>query len=119
LCISTIILLGFALVRYRRVVAAKASSISMFVFINSETNQITVIPNQHTWAVSNFDSVSHRFEFTLPREQIQEIYAEFGREIENNVISGPNATVIVERYLIPLIETSPLYSLFLEIFNSS
>jgi hypothetical protein len=66
LCISTVILLGFALVRYRRVVAVKACSISMFVSINSETNQIIVVPNQHTRAVSNVDFVSHRFEFTLP-----------------------------------------------------
>jgi hypothetical protein len=114
LCISIVILLGLTLYRYRRALAA---NMSMLVFVNSETNQITVIPNQHTWAVSNFDSVSHRFEFTLPNEQIQEITNSFCLIGTNNVISGPNANHVVERYVMPLIESSPMQSLFLEIFN--
>jgi hypothetical protein len=68
--------------------------------------------------VSNFDSVSHRFEFTLPNEQIQEITNTYGMVGTNNVITGQNANHVVETYVMPLIESSPMHSLFLEILNS-
>lgn len=117
LCLIIVILLGFAFYRYRGALSAIATKMSMLVLVNSETNKIIVYPNQHTRVLSNFDRVSHRFEFTLPREQIQEITNTYGMFGFNNALTGQNANHVVETYVMPLIESSPIHSLFLEILN--
>lgn len=117
LCISIVILLGYAFFRDRRAFAASATKMSMLVLINPETNKITVYPDRSTRVISNFDTVERKFEFTLSNEKIHEISNSFGINVNNNVITGKNANRIVETYLMPLIESSDMHSLFLEILN--
>ena len=118
LCLSMVILLGFAFYRYRGALSSIATNMSMLVVINSETNKITVYPDRSSRVISNFDRVSNKFEFTLPSEQIQEITNSFGMHGVNNTLTGQNANHVVETYVMPLIESSPMHSLFLEILNS-
>lgn len=118
LCLSIVILLGFAFYRYRGALADISTKMSMLVIVNSETNKITVFPDRSSRTLSNFDRVNKRFEFTLPKEKIQEITNSFGMHGSNNALTGQDANHVVETYVNPLIESSPMHSLFLEILNS-
>jgi hypothetical protein len=89
----------------------------MLVLVNSETNKITVYLDRRPRVMSNFDRVNYRFEFTLTNEQIQEITNTYGMVGFNNALTGQNANHVVETYVMPLIESSPIHSLFLEILN--
>jgi len=113
-CISTVILLGFAFFRHRRAFA-KCAALSLI--INSQTNKITVFPNRSVRVVDNVNIVECKLEFNISTDKIQEISEEFGPNIINNVIIGQNAHQIVETHVMPLIESSQMHSLFLEIFN--
>jgi hypothetical protein len=90
---------------------------SLFLYINSETNQIIVYPKRNIIEQTPLNTVERRFEFNISNEKIQEISNRFGQNVINNPISGPNANQIVERYVMPLIESSEMHSLFLEILN--
>ena len=116
-CFFTFILLCYALYRYRSAFSANKNKMSMFLFINSETNKITVYPDRNITVRTHFDTVERRFEFNISNEQIQEITTLFGPNVINTSISGQNANQIVETYVMPLIRTSEMHSLFLEILN--
>jgi hypothetical protein len=76
-----------------------------------------VCPNRDTTVMTKFDTVERRFEFNISNEQIQEITTLFGQNVINRSISGPTANQIVETHVMPLIRTSEMHSLFLEILN--
>jgi len=87
------------------------------VNINSESNIITVRPDRSTRVISESDTVEYKFEFNLSNEEIQEIINLFSTEITNNVIIGEHADYIINTYLIPLIQSSEINSLFIEVLN--
>src|SRR5712692_5536171 len=105
--------------RYRSALAAIPTkmSLSFIVIINSDIKKITVYPDNNIREITNFNTVEHKFEFNLSNEKIQEISNRFGQNVINNPITGPNANQIVETYVMPLIESSKMHSLFLEILN--
>jgi tetrahydromethanopterin S-methyltransferase subunit G len=90
---------------------------SLVVFINSNIEKIIVYPDQYKTVMTNMDEIERKFEFHISNDQIQEISRAFGPQILNNTITGRNANQIVETYVMPLIESSPMHSLFLEILN--
>jgi hypothetical protein len=118
-CISTVILLGFAFYRYRSAFAPIITQMSLTVFISSNENEnkIIVYPDNSTREMTNFNTVERKFEFNLSDEKIQEINNRFGQNVINHRISGQNANQIVEIYVMPLIESSQIKSLFMEILN--
>jgi hypothetical protein len=117
LSIITVILLGYAFFRYRSAFAANTTKMGMMVFINSYTNKITVYPDKNLTEMTNFDRVERRFEFNISRDKIQEITNEFCPNVVNTYITGQNANRIVEKHVMPLINSSDMQSLFLEILN--
>jgi len=117
LCISTVILLGFAFYRYRSAFAAIPTKMSLFLMIHSDLKKMFVYPDNYIIETTNFNTVKRTFEFELSNEKIQEISKTFGPDILNNPIEGLNAKQIVETYVIPLIESSDMHSLFLEILR--
>jgi hypothetical protein len=76
-----------------------------------------VYPNRNIIEKTPFNTVERRFEFNISNEQIQEINEEFGQNVINNFITGQNANRIMEKHIMPLIESSDIHSLFLEILN--
>jgi hypothetical protein len=110
LIISTAILLGFVFIK-----TILANGFNMAV--NSESNTITVIPNQNTRIMSNSDIVNYRLEIALPKEQIQEIKELLGPDMIDNVITGSNSDYIINTYIIPHIASSNINELIFEIFN--
>jgi hypothetical protein len=90
---------------------------SMMLFISSITKKITVYPDRNRTQMTNFDIVERKFEFDISNEQIQEIINSFGPNVINNVITGQNANQIVDTHVMPLIRSSEMHSLFLEILN--
>jgi len=117
LCISTVILLGYAFCRYRSAFAAIPTKMSLIVIINSDIKKIIVYPDRNITEMTNMDIVERKFEFNISNNQIQEISNAFGPNIINNAITGQNANQIVSTYVMPLIESSKMHSLFLEILN--
>jgi hypothetical protein len=117
LCISTVILLAYALYRYRSAFAAIPTKMSLIVFINSDLNKIIVYPDKNITQMTNFDIVQRKFEFNISNDKIQEIRNAFGPNILNKAITGENANQIVATHVMPLIESSQMHSLFLEILN--
>lgn len=119
LCISTVILLGLAFYRHRSAFAAISTqmSLSAIVIINSDLQKITVYPDNNFRQITKFNTVELKFEFNISNEIIQDIRNQFGDNVIDNVITGKNANQIVETYVMPLIESSDIHSLFLEIFN--
>jgi hypothetical protein len=117
LCISTVILLGYVFYRYRLAFSACTTKMSMMLFISSITKKITVYPDRNRTQMTNFDIVERKFEFDISNEQIQEIINSFGPNVINNVITGQNANQIVDTHVMPLIRSSEMHSLFLEILN--
>lgn len=117
LCISTVILLGFVFYRYRSAFAPIITQMSLTVFISSDEKKIIVYPDNSTREMTNFNLVERKFEFKLSNEKIQEISNSFGQNVINNPISGQNANQIVEIYVMPLIKSSEINSLFMEILN--
>jgi hypothetical protein len=117
--ISTVILLGFAFYRYRSAFTPIITQMSLTVFISSDENEkkIIVYQDNSTREMTNFNTVETKFEFNLSDEKIQEISNRFGQNVINHRISGQNANQIVEIYVMPLIESSKLNSLFMEILN--
>jgi hypothetical protein len=115
--ISTVILLGLVIYRYRSALAAIPTKISLIVIINSDLKKIIVYPDNNKREITNFNTVEHKFEFNLSNEKFQEISNRFGQNVINNPISGPNANQIIETYVKPLIESesSKMHSLYLEI----
>jgi hypothetical protein len=122
LCISTVILLGFAFYRYRSAFAAISTKMNLFLIIisdiNSDINTLIVYPDHNIIQTTNFNIVQRKFEFYLSNEKIQEISDKFGPDIINNPIIGENAKQIVETHVMPLIKSSEMNSIFLEILNS-
>ena len=108
-------MLGFTLFLNKWASAANVYSVS--VNINSESNIITVRPDRSTRVISESDTVEYKFEFNLSNEEIQEIINLFSTEITNNVIIGEHADYIINTYLIPLIQSSEINSLFIEVLN--
>jgi hypothetical protein len=120
LCISAAVLLCLAVFRLK--FKYVASAYCMSINVNSSSNIITVIPNRLiriTPDTPDTAILSPRLEFQLPNEQIQEILAKFGTEISNHLhlITGENSDLIINTYLMPIIQSSDMTSLFLEIFN--
>jgi hypothetical protein len=118
LCISTVILSGYAFYKNKSAFAAIPTKISLIIFIKSDINKITVYPNKNITVMTNLDTVQRKFEFHISNEQIQEISNTFGPNVINKAIIGQNANQIVETYVMPLINSSQMQSLFLEILNS-
>jgi len=116
-CIITVILLGYAVYRYRSTFAAISTKMSLIVVIKSDINKIIVYPNRSRTEMTNMDIVERKFEFNLSNDRIQEIRTAFGPNILNNEITGQNADQIVDTYVMPLINASRMKSLFLEILN--
>jgi hypothetical protein len=90
---------------------------SLIVIINSDIKKIIVYPNRSITEMTNMDIVERKFEFHISNEQILEITNSFGPNIINNAITGENANQIVATYVMPLIESSQMHSIFLEILN--
>nr|YP_009487276.1 hypothetical protein [Russula lepida]AWB36178.1 hypothetical protein [Russula lepida] len=116
-CIITVILLGYAFYRYRSALGAIPCKMSLVVFIHSNIEKIIVYPDKYKIVKTNMDTVERKFEFNISNDQTQEINRAFGPHILNQQITGRNANQIVETYVMPLIESSPMHSLFLEILN--
>lgn len=97
------------------------SGLNMNVEISSESNKITVFPDQNTRTMSNSDIVDFKFEFNLPHEKILEITEFFGTDVINNVITGSNAEYIINRYIVPIIHGNTIdpwiYELFTKFIN--
>lgn len=115
LCIITVIFLGYAF--YRSAFSAIPAKMSLIVIIHSDIEKLIVYPDQSMTEMTNMDIVERKFEFSLSNEQIQEIINSFGPNILNTEITGENANKIVATYAMPLIESSEMHSLFLEILN--
>jgi hypothetical protein len=120
LYISAAVLLCLAVFRLK--LKYVASAYCMSINVNSLSNIITVIPNRQiriTPDTPNTAILSPRLEFQLPNEQIQEIVTKFGTEISNHLhlITGENSDLIINTYLMPIIHSSDMTSLYLEIFN--
>jgi len=113
LYISTTLLIGLAFFRFKY--GAKAYCMSLNV--DPSSNIITIIPNRQIRITPDTAILSPRLEFQLPSEQIQEILDFFGTEISNQLITGQNSDFIIDTYLMPIIQSSDMTSLFLEIFN--
>jgi len=99
-----------------------ASAYCMSIKVDSSSNIITVIPNRQriiTPDTPDTAILSPKLEFQLPNEQIQEILDNFGTEISNHLhlITGENSDFIINTYLMPIIQTSDMTSLYLEIFK--
>jgi hypothetical protein len=90
---------------------------SLIVIIKSDLQKIIVYPDRKITEMTNMDIVERKFEFNISNDQIQEISNAFGPNIINNEIMGQNANQIVTTYVMPLIESSQMHSLFLEILN--
>jgi len=106
-----------AFYRHRSAFAAIPTKMSFIVFINSDIKKIIVYPDKNITEMRNMDKVERRFEFNISNDQIQEIGNKFSPDIFNQAIIGPNAHKIVTTYVMSLIESSPMHSLFWEIFN--
>jgi len=117
LCIITAILLGYAFYRYRSAFAAIPTKMNLIVIINSDIKKIIVYPDKSITEMTNMNTVERKFEFNISNDQIQEISNALGPNILNNAITGKNANQIVATYVMPLIKSSPMQSLFLEILN--
>nr|YP_009487216.1 hypothetical protein [Russula abietina]AWB36118.1 hypothetical protein [Russula abietina] len=117
LCISTLILLGYAVYRYRSAFTAIPTKMSLMVIIDLNFKKIIVYPDRNITEMTNMDIVERRFEFNISNLKIRQIRRAFGPNIFNNEITGQNANQIVATYVMPLIESSPMNSLFLEILN--
>jgi len=118
LCISTVILLGFALVKCKKVFLASATNMS--IIINSESNTLTVTPDRNAIPMSNSDIADYKFEFPFSTTRLQQMNEDFGLELfnnNNNPITGTIADNIIELYIMPLIESSEMESIFLEVFR--
>nr|YP_009498185.1 hypothetical protein [Lactarius deliciosus]AWX52971.1 hypothetical protein [Lactarius deliciosus] len=113
LYISTAVLIGLAFFRFKSVAKAYCMSLN----VDPSSNIITVIPNQQIRITPDTTIISPRLEFLLPNEQIQEILDLFGTEISNQLITGVNSDFIIDTYLMPIIYSSNMTSLYLEIFN--
>lgn len=74
-------------------------------------------PNRSIIENIPFSTVERKFEFHISNDQIREISREFYSETIYHPISDRNANQIVETYVMPLIESSDMHSLFLEILN--
>jgi len=99
LYIITVIFLGYYIFRFRSAIA-----VSMALIINSESNIVTVIPEGSTRFISETISVSYRYEFSLSENKIHEIIERFGEEITNNVITGVNENLIIDAYIMPIVQ---------------
>jgi len=117
LCIITAILLGYAFYRYRSAFAAIPTKMNLIVIINSDIKKIIVYPDKSITEMTNMNTVERKFEFNISNDQIQEISNALGPNILNNAITGKNANQIVATYVMPLIKSSPMQSLILEILN--
>jgi hypothetical protein len=118
LYISAAVLLCLAVFRLK--FKYVASAYCMSINVNSSSNIITVIPNRQiriTPDTPDTAILSPRLEFQLPNEKIQEIIDLLGTDITNNVITGLNSDFIINTYLMPIIQSSDMTSLYLEIFN--
>jgi hypothetical protein len=87
------------------------------VIISSDSNKIFVFPNTIIRETTNMNTVARRLEFDISNDQIQEIRNAFGPHVLNHAIIGQDANQIMATYVMPLIESSPMHSLFLEILN--
>lgn len=117
LYIIIVILLGYAFYRHRSAFAIISTKMSLIVIIKSDLQKIIVYPDRKITEMTNMDIVERKFEFNISNDQIQEISNAFGPNIINNEIMGQNANQIVTTYVMPLIESSQMHSLFLEILN--
>ena len=117
LCTSTVILLGFAFFKHKGLFVVSATNMS--IIINSESNKVTVRPDQNAQAMSKSDMADYKFEFNFSNTQLQEMSAEYGIEVFNNTnpITGDTADMIIEHIIMPLIKSSKMDSLFLEVLR--
>lgn len=117
LCISTVILLGLALVKCKKLFVVSATNMS--IFLNSESNTLIVTPDRNARPMSDSDIADYKFEFPFSNARLQQMNEDFGIELfnNNNPITGTIADIIIELYIMPLIETSEMKSIFLEVLR--
>lgn len=116
-CLITVISLDFFIKTFRKI-SKRTVILSAFtgkIHIDSESNKVTVIPDENTRVLSEIHSSEYKIEINLTNEQIQEIINNFGTEMVDNVISGNSAVTIIERYLQPVIESSGMASIIKDI----
>jgi hypothetical protein len=92
----------------------------MSIIINSESNTLTVTPDRNAIPMSNSDIADYKFEFPFSTTRLQQMNEDFGLELfnnNNNPITGTIADNIIELYIMPLIESSEMESIFLEVFR--
>jgi hypothetical protein len=122
LYISAAVLLCLALLKFKFKFKYVASAYCMSINVDSSSKIITVIPDRQriiTPDTPDTAILSPKLEFQLPNEQIEEILDNFGTEISNHphLITGENSDFIINTYLMPIIQSSDMTSLFLEIFK--
>jgi len=110
--IITVILLGFVFFRHRRHFASIA-----FAGLIIESNKVTIIPERNMRFISKFQRSEFKLEVNLSEDQIHIINEEFGAQMVNNTITGDPAITIIQTHLVPIIKSSGMDSLILEILN--